>query len=498
MREASEISARCQAPERFNDPTNVAESSFTHMEFLYEEDTRVACRSCGWAGRPSDCWTDVHMAGEFYVVWCPRCDATIAHLPFASHGEIRDLAAAGNAKAISELGDLDRTEAFHDRARASQLKDPEQLPDLKGDALELIWDFEPGAEGEDNVTVIRHGDRELWREVAYWEGGDRFAAVFTILRRRYGWRLVSLVASGRSQLWLGGDRFTPDCRRAEAGFANLDRQASLDLRMESVTDDAGRTFHILRQGDLVVWRSPEPGSDRPTKEDVQQLQEMVRGWYRGRVGAVSLLGLTGAAAIRSGQMSEPRWRPSQQFADALAFANEKHADQGRKGSNDPYIGHLLAVCSLVIEDGGSEEEAIAALLHDVAEDQGGEPMLAEVETRFGPTVRRIVAACSDTFETPKPDWNTRKRDYVATMPDKQPDELRVSLADKVHNARSILFDFRKEGDGLWERFRADRRQVLWYYRALADVFVERIPGPLADELERVVGELETMVRLAAR
>jgi hypothetical protein len=250
--------------------------SFTHIEFLYDDSTLVACPSCEWEGRPSECSTEAHLRGEFYEVCCPRCDAKIANLPFASHGEIRDLAAAGNAKATAELADLDRVEAFHHRAWTSQLKDPGQLPDLDGDALELIWDFEPGGDGEDNVTVIRHGDRELWREVAYWKGGDRFAEVFTILRRRYGWRLVRLVATDRSLLWLGGDHFTPDCRRAQAGLTILNPDAFLDLSLSSVTDRAGRSFHVLRQGDLVVWRSPDPSPDPPTEEDAEHLQEWVR------------------------------------------------------------------------------------------------------------------------------------------------------------------------------------------------------------------------------
>ena len=189
-----------------------------------------------------------------------------------------------------------------------------------------------------------------------------------------------------------------------------------------------------------------------------------------------------------------RWEPGERFAEALAYAVDKHSDQRRKGLDTPYVAHLLGVCGLVIEDGGSEDEAIAALLHDTAEDQGGETTLAEIEEKFGPDVRRIVAACSDTFTMPKPPWRKRKEDYISAIPSKRDDELRVSLADKVHNARSILFDFRSERDQLWERFRGDQSQVLWYYRALADAFRDRIPGPLVDELQRVVGELEATVR----
>ncbi len=188
--------------------------------------------------------------------------------------------------------------------------------------------------------------------------------------------------------------------------------------------------------------------------------------------------------------SQGEWKPGERFSEAVSYAIEKHAHQRRKGSETPYIAHLLGVCGLVIEDGGSEDEAIAALLHDAAEDQGGEATLDEIGERFGAEVRRIVAACSDTFEMPKPPWRKRKEDYIAAVASKLEDELRVSLADKVHNARSILFDYRVAGESVFDRFRADREETLWYYRALAGAFTERAPGPLADELVRVVEELE--------
>jgi (p)ppGpp synthase/HD superfamily hydrolase len=187
------------------------------------------------------------------------------------------------------------------------------------------------------------------------------------------------------------------------------------------------------------------------------------------------------------------WEPGQRFSEALAFAVEAHRTQRRKGSETPYIAHLMSVSALVIEDGGSEDEAIAALLHDAAEDQGGEQMLEEIAQRFGSEVRRIVAACSDTFEMPKPEWRRRKEDYIAAVAGKQRDEVRVSLADKLHNARSILLDLRALGDHLWPRFSADRESVIWNYRALATEFTKLKAGPMADELERVVADIEALV-----
>ncbi len=189
-------------------------------------------------------------------------------------------------------------------------------------------------------------------------------------------------------------------------------------------------------------------------------------------------------------MGEPNWTPSPRFEKALAFAVGKHRDQERKGSNAPYLGHLLGVCSIVIDAGGSEDEAVAALLHDVAEDAGGEATLDEIRDEFGPDVRRIVAACSDTFEIPKPEWRPRKEEYIATIAHKAPDERLVSLADKVHNATAILNDYRAIRDHLWVRFREGKKSQLWYYRALADAFAEVDDGPLVAQLDAVVSQLE--------
>ena len=181
------------------------------------------------------------------------------------------------------------------------------------------------------------------------------------------------------------------------------------------------------------------------------------------------------------------------FEQALQFAATTHRSQSRKGSGIPYVGHLLGVCSLVIEDGGGEDEAIAALLHDAAEDQGGERMLEEIRRRFGDDVATIVAACSDTFETPKPPWEARRRRYIEHLVGQPESVLRASLADKLFNARAILRDYLVVGDELWDRFGVGRDGQLWYYRELADRFAVLLPGPMAVELSEVVHELEEAV-----
>ena len=185
----------------------------------------------------------------------------------------------------------------------------------------------------------------------------------------------------------------------------------------------------------------------------------------------------------------------ERFRDALVYAAELHATQRRKGSGAPYVGHLLGVASVVIEDGGSEDESIAALLHDGAEDQGGRAVLEEIRRRFGGRVAGIVEACSDTLEDPKPPWRERKAAYLDRL-ETEDDEgaLRVSLADKVHNARAIVLDLRRDPERFWERFHVDDPQEqLWYYRGLADVFARRRPGPLAVELRRAVDEIAELV-----
>ncbi len=182
------------------------------------------------------------------------------------------------------------------------------------------------------------------------------------------------------------------------------------------------------------------------------------------------------------------------FSDALRYAADVHRTQLRKGTAIPYVSHLLAVCSLVLEDGGGEDEAIAALLHDAVEDQGGRGRLEEIRRRFGDHVAHIVDGCTDAEAIPKPPWRERKERYIAHLRSASPEVLRVSAADKVHNARAILADYRVLGEPLWERFNGGRDGTLWYYRTLASVLGQAGAGHLADELDRVVSEIE---RLAA-
>lgn len=183
-------------------------------------------------------------------------------------------------------------------------------------------------------------------------------------------------------------------------------------------------------------------------------------------------------------------RLTETFDRALAYASALHRRQVRKGGDVPYIGHLLSAAGLVIEAGGTETEAIAALLHDAAEDQGGEPTLAEIRDRFGADVADIVEECSDTMIEPKPPWRQRKEDYLAHLGSATDSTVLVSLADKVENARAILRDLRRHGPALWQRFStADPQDHLWYYRSLLEIYRRRNDTWLVDELERVIREL---------
>jgi (p)ppGpp synthase/HD superfamily hydrolase len=184
---------------------------------------------------------------------------------------------------------------------------------------------------------------------------------------------------------------------------------------------------------------------------------------------------------------------TEKFDRALLYTSAVHGGHKRKGTDIPYIAHLLAVAATVLEYDGSEDMAIAALLHDAVEDQGGLPRLDDIRSRFGDRVADIVFACTDSAETgrPKAEWRIRKERYIAHLDDVDKEALLVSLADKVHNARSILRDSRREGIGalVWDRFNRPKPDTCWYYSALAEAFQRRLPGQLSDELAHLARAL---------
>ena len=184
--------------------------------------------------------------------------------------------------------------------------------------------------------------------------------------------------------------------------------------------------------------------------------------------------------------------PAERFEQALVFATRLHAGQRRKGSGVPYVSHLLAVCALTIEYGGDEDESIAALLHDAIEDQGGAEARDQILTRFGRRVKEIVEGCTDTDQSPKPPWRARKEAYIRHIAEATESVRLVSACDKIHNARSLVMDYRICGEELWSRFTGGRDGTLWYYRAMVDALRSAGTTPVVEELDRAVTELERL------
>ena len=188
-------------------------------------------------------------------------------------------------------------------------------------------------------------------------------------------------------------------------------------------------------------------------------------------------------------------RLSSRFESALIYAAQLHAAQTRKASGVPYVAHLLAVASLVIEHGGDEDEVIAALLHDAIEDQGGAPTREAIVERFGTRVAEIVEGCTDADVVPKPPWRARKEMHLAHVA-AAPDSVRLVIAaDKLHNARSLVHDYRLHGELLWDRFNGGRDGTLWYYRSMIEALRAGWSHALVDELARELDELERLAKL---
>ena len=189
---------------------------------------------------------------------------------------------------------------------------------------------------------------------------------------------------------------------------------------------------------------------------------------------------------------------TERYDEALAFAAAHHRQQLRKGSQVPYLSHLLSVSALVLEHGGSESQAIAGLLHDAVEDAPdgqGPAVLAEIAERFGDDVAAIVAVCSDNPNVPgtKPPWEERKRAYVASLATEPVDALLVTACDKIHNGSRIAADVRTYGPDFWTTFGPTREQLHWYYGAVSAVIGERLPGtPVAAALARTVADLQSV------
>jgi (p)ppGpp synthase/HD superfamily hydrolase len=202
-----------------------------------------------------------------------------------------------------------------------------------------------------------------------------------------------------------------------------------------------------------------------------------------------------SASLKPSKATPPKPTPPKlgpRLQSAFRYAAEKHEGQARKQTSVPYLSHLMAVASLVLEAGGDEEMAIAALLHDVVEDCGGMPRLREVRKLFGDRVAKIVEGCTDSFSDPKLEWKQRKDDYLEHLKHADLETRLVSAADKLHNVRTILTDYRKDGEKIWERFSGKKDGTLWYYRALSNEY-QHTSNRLTSELAITLSELEEAV-----
>lgn len=181
------------------------------------------------------------------------------------------------------------------------------------------------------------------------------------------------------------------------------------------------------------------------------------------------------------------------FIQAFSLAEELHRRQHRRGSEVPYITHLMAVASLVGEHGGSEDQVMAALLHDAVEDQGGEETLERIRDYFGEKVAGLVEACSDARAEPKPAWLPRKQLFLDALRTASPEVKLIVAADKLHNVRTLIRDYRKVGESLWDRFTGKREGTLWYYREACRALQHDWDHPILQEYGEALGALEALV-----
>jgi GTP pyrophosphokinase len=184
---------------------------------------------------------------------------------------------------------------------------------------------------------------------------------------------------------------------------------------------------------------------------------------------------------------------SSQFSDALVYAANLHAKQRRKVSGEPYLAHLLGTAATVLDYGGDEEEAIAALLHDAVEDQGGPEARAEILRRFGERIAEIVDGCTDTDAFPKPPWRQRKEAFLERLRTAAPSVRLVVAADKHNNLRALTREYRRIGGDLWRHFQGGREGTLWYHRSVVEILETDGPSLLIDELRRTITELERLM-----
>jgi len=208
--------------------------------------------------------------------------------------------------------------------------------------------------------------------------------------------------------------------------------------------------------------------------------------------------LTRGKRLMASSTNDQQLHFTDRFTSAIDYARHLHIER-RKGTNIPFMAHLLGVASLVVGEAGqvpfpvTEEMVIAALLHDAVEDHGGLPRLEDIKCNFGPEVARMVEGLSDSFEedsSQKKSWEERKQTYIFRLKDEPANIRLISAADKLYNARTVLDEYRAVGSKVWDRFKRGRDPQIWYFRELLRVFKSAGTNRVVEELERVVVELE--------
>jgi HD domain-containing protein len=315
------------------------------------------------------------------------------------------------------------------------------------------------------------------------------------------WDVVTRVASGRS---IGPIVASRELRRVSdpdkpgletlivmvdaPGLAGLHQDLNDALGARLRPPPAHVTLYSTRPAEGIGIDDERQLAERAPELSADQQEQLRRAmrldqvlWDDGGIPALR----PAEAALPLGH-TDPAFTP--RVLEALAYAAHVHRDQRRKGSSTPYLAHLISVAALVAEDGGTETEMIGALLHDAAEDHGGEERLQDISRRFGIEVETIVRRMSDA---PARNWRTRKDAYLDRLRQEQDESvLRVSNADKLHNARAILADHRHHGEEVWRRLGREPDEILWYYGELAAVLSARRPdSPLARELTETVTQL---------
>lgn len=387
---------------------------------------------------------------------------------------------------------------LHDLVEDTEEDAPEWLTHDERKALDLLThnrDADTYEEYVERIATAEGKGGRLAREVKVADSSDHLAnGSKPHLEARYRWVIEQLEPLlSKSEDPSKFDSRTSSSKREEPSIPDSQASSNLDAKLSEAWDKhvADSALSASKKAwDRVNERVKAPPSSARDEEDLfgaTSDPEEAQGESEELKKKVD-------DPMRSSGMEEtPDPVLSDRFGEAMSYALERHRYQARKGTRIPYMAHLLQVSGIVLESGGDEEQAIAALLHDAIEDAPkgeADAVRASIEERFGEEVLALVEACTDADVKPKPSWKERKETYLRHLPASDPEALLVSAADKLHNARAILRDLEAHGDSLWDRFNAEKEDTLWYYRELSEIYFNIGAVPLAEELDATVSAIE--------